>query len=133
MAHIIVGHNAPGNGKLLKECNLGKIKLGISVKKLQNSSAFAMLTHVILRATLEVEIVKFACTAKETEAEKGGWLYQVTHVTLLCAGPSISSSEPTAQYCQGHSKNPGLLRPSWHPSHFLYPISGCQPENDVAA
>lgn len=34
-----------GNGKLLKGCNLGKLKLGKSVKCLQNSSAFAVLTH----------------------------------------------------------------------------------------
>jgi hypothetical protein len=74
------------------------------VKELQNSSAFAGLTHVIPKATLEVEIVKFVCSAKETEAGRGGWLSQLTQVTQCVHGHLEAVQNPLPNTASGTAR-----------------------------
>lgn len=65
------------------------------VRKLQNSSTFAILTHLILKTTLAVAIFTVMCTAKENEAERGEWLKQGCHALCRAIYKEFRVHSPT--------------------------------------
>lgn len=89
------------------------------MKELQNSSAFAGLTHVIPKATLEVEIVKFVCSAKETEAGRGGWLSQLTQVTQCVQGHLEAVQNPPPNTASGTARTQAFrVQPGTRPTLY---------------